>query len=1240
MKRERVLATRFPRFLPAHKVVTCVAALFVLVSIAQAQVQTATVSGTATDSSGAALAGARVEARNLATNSSQSTATDSSGRYTMAELSIGTYDIQATLSGFQTVVHQGVSLTIGANLVVDFSLPVGNVTQTVNVEGQVSRVETETAAISSLVSSAQVADLPLNGRNYTQLVELAPGALYIPPGRGFPGAASFYGRQTDFSVGGSRPEGQAYLIDNEDVRDFWEHGPGSPATGTALGVEGIAEFQVLTNTYSAQFSGNGLAINSATKSGSNDLHGSVYEFFRNSALDSRNFFDNSYTVAPATVSTPSVITGVTANPKPEFRQNQFGGSVGGPIKKDKLFFFFNYEGFRNFQEQTLAQTNLPEPYVALGELPCSAQIAPDPVNAACPPSAYPPPGTPPPPAGSAGNPILSIPGGLGSGAGVPADAQAEILGVLGLYSRVPNYAAAAATAPDNGGFFPYSPRATQGNTQPENYYLGRVDYNISEKDALFGRYISDRSTQTVPYPASELTIGSTSPWPETDKSANQYFTLQERHIVSPTIVNSVRGIFTRTFSSSATGLLVGGSTSNVPVCTAGNCPDPLQFVARGPFPNNFPEGNIAACGACGIIGANGSLPQQFVQTKYGGGDDIVWTHGAHSFKVGVAITRVLTNLNAPFDLGGTPGFANLIVPTNPEENFLIGQAWSYVGTFPGHGDAVRHFKETDYAPYFEDDWKVSSKLTLNLGIRYDYATNPTGGPFAALLNAPFPDQRTYSQFCCTATGASYSNGFTPVTHVFQSNINALNFEPRIGVAYDPFGDHKTSIRAGFGIFYDQVAPRTYGSAYYFAPPYASEFNFDLSGFVPLPFPNPFPGVPSGAPVQQGEISGVDYLSKSAPYQMQYNLTIQRQLGAGTVLTVGYVGSEGRHLFIDRDYNPPECNTPGTAPGSAPTADPAICGSLNPLPTFNATVLGSPNPAVSQVVNPVLAAAPTPSCNAANPLLAITGIYPACTDFFTRLDEESPFGTSNYNSAQVVLNHQFSHGFQGQASYTYSKCLTTGSATSGLEPVGTSGSYLNDPYNRKYDYGICAFDLRHSLVVNGLYNLPFKGNRLVEGWEITTILRVSTGFPVNVTTGTNTDALGNGGEAQRPNFSGTCGAHGQVIGKWYEWFNQNCYNVAPTGGLGNVPINSIAGPGALNLDMSIIKNTKIFERLNTQFRAEFFNVLNHTDFASPGGVVPLGTPGGCFGGSGCAGGIVAATTPNNQREIQFALKLLF
>src|SRR5579862_5147460 len=334
----------------------CLAVLALLISAGrvQGQAETATISGTATDPSGGALAGAHVQVTNVGTNVSQSTTTDAQGRYTVSQLPVGTYRVEASLSGFKNVVHTGITLSVGSTLVVDFSLPVGEVTQTVNVESDVSRVETETSEVSTLISPQQMRDLPLNGHNFEQLLTLAPGVSTVGAAANFV-TGRLYGMQDNYSVAGSRPTGQMFLLDDTDIRDFWEHGTGSGYSGTSLGVEAIGEFQVLTNTYTAEFAGNGAVINATSRAGTNDLHGGAYEFFRNNALDARDIVDP--------LSGP-----------PPFRRNQFGVDLGGPIKKDKLFFFGNWEGLR----QSLSNSTdifLPEPYVVQGFLPCSSPTA-------------------------------------------------------------------------------------------------------------------------------------------------------------------------------------------------------------------------------------------------------------------------------------------------------------------------------------------------------------------------------------------------------------------------------------------------------------------------------------------------------------------------------------------------------------------------------------------------------------------------------------------------------------------------------------------------------------------------------------------------------------------------------------------------------------------------------------------------------------------------------------------------
>ncbi|MGA9631079.1 MAG: TonB-dependent receptor [Candidatus Acidiferrales bacterium] len=1088
-------------------------------------VATANLTGTITDSSGAALVGAKVVATNEGTGISESAAADAAGRYKIPDLLIGTYDVQATLSGFQTVIHKGIVLAVGANPVVDFSLPVGQISQTVNVEGNVSQVQTQTAAVSTLVSPEQLQNLPLNGRNFEQLISLAPGVSVVPQVTSGLLTSGWYGNENNYSVSGSRPVGEAFLLDNTDVSDFFNHGTGSAVAGTSLGVDAIAEFQILTNTYSAQFGGTGAAVNEVSKGGTNDYHGEAYEFLRNNDLDARNYFDY--------VEDPSTAT-LQPGAAPAFRRNQFGGNLGGPVKKDKLFFFVNYEGFR----QALGSTGIagvPEPYVLNGQLPCSVLSGPAPgvPFTGCPASTS---GAP----GSGGNPIVTA--GFTSNTAIANQLKA----ILGLYPQP------VAGAEDLGGYA-QDPIVSGENTS-ENYFLGRVDYNLSSTDSFFGRYLMDRVNQENP------TAGSVIPlWGDLEITRNQYFTMEEKHIFSSNILNLARFSYVRTHSGAV---------------TTGETP-PLDL-----FPGSGrQDADVGPGGGLSGVGASGLDPFRAIQNKTTVGDDVIWSHGAHSIKFGASLERVQTNIYQPFVYGGDFAFASL-------QSYMQGQAIGYLGSAPPTPDfkIQRYFRQNDFFPYIQDDWKLSPKLTLNLGLRWDFATNAVGAGGVPLEAIPNPLTDT---------------GFILTHHVFATNPNWANLDPRLGIAYDPFADHKTSIRAGFGIFHEQTEARTYGVNYLLSPPSGAVLDFP-------PTPIPFPTIPN---VPFSQFLGVSYKGTNhAPYVIQYNLNVQREIFSHTVLSVGFVGSQGVHLFSIHDENLP-----------VPCSDhPAV---LPAGVTCPATTSGIPglagNPFTGLLTNPN----------------------------FGSLNDATPTSHSSYNSLQVAANRQFTHNFQAQVSYTWSKCLDDGSVTS----AGEQGAYgVVDPYDQALDRGPCTFNRTQNLVINGLYSLPFTGNRLVSGWQLSEILSASTGLPVNVMDGFD-QADTEGIEGPRPNYAtGVPGCSPyQILNKVsqpagslpvVQYFNTACYTVEAQGTEGNLGRDSIYGPRLLNLDFSIIKRTKITEKLNTEFRAEFFNIINHTNFAQPTPGLYLGDFGGFVIPSPTAGQITALDS--NPRQIQFAVKLLF
>jgi hypothetical protein len=1031
------------------------------------QAATATITGTVTDTAGAAIVGATVNAKNNETGVTRSTISDNQGRFNLPNLAIGDYDVQASRMGFQTLVKKNIILTVGAEPVADFQLPVGQTSETVNVEANVSQVETETSTLSSLVGQSQMRELPLNGRNFEQLILLAPGAVSYPAG----GSSALVGRAATFSISGARPEGHAILLDGENLQDWWQRGSGANVSGTQLGVDAIAEFQTMTNTYSAQYGGNGSVVNAVSKSGTNSFHGSAFDFLRNSTLDARNFFDK-----------------LPSHEPPPFRKNQYGGSFGGPIKKDKLFFFTNYEGIRQLLGGS-SLVNVPDANARQGLVPCAIAT-----GYTC-----------------NSNGLAQVP------------VNPAIAPLLSLYP--------AASSPLGGGIGTTTTVANQ--IVHEDYVIARVDYSISEKDTLFVRYVSDVANAIFPTPIPL--------WPVNDHNHNQFGTIQERHVFSPTLLNSFSFSFSRPLE-----------TESEPFIAPNNILEP--------FPTRQ-DVNITVAGLTGL-GANITNPFRFLENKFTEEDDLLWTKGSHSIHFGMHVRRHQINSFNYTYWNGQYTFPSLVA-------FITGAPSAVVIAPPGLAYGNRDFRDISLKPYFQDDWKVNRKLTINLGLRYEYQTNPNEqhNNLSNVVNPPF------------------GSGFTKVEHAFKQNPNVWNWDPRFGLAWDVRGDHKTSVRAGFGMFHDPAQTYVFFSGYVGTPPFLA-YNQQFPSY-PIPFQSG-----TVAPPLPSLTFGTDYLIHKTPYMMQYNLNIQREVFKGSVLTVGYVGSRGVDLLSFRDYNPP---VPVVLPNGQ-------------------RQFGNPATGVSY-----------------------TRINPA----FGSLVLTNPGSSSHYNSMQMSWNNRFGTHLIGNLSYVYSHC-TDGAYTYGGLGGNNGTSSWTDPYDGSRERGNCGFDIRHNLSLNVVYMLPFRGNRLVEGWQLSGIELWRTGVPMSVGVGYDRGLLSNNFSSQRPDVIAGCDVTANQSPD--HWFNKACFTLPAPGTVGNLGKNTVTAPGYVSTDFSLSKDTRIFERLSAQFRAEVFNIFNHTNFGVPalnaftavGGLT--GSPTGFLGNAANAGQITS--TVGTSRQIQLAVKFLF
>ncbi len=1114
--------------------------LFLAATLARpisAQVAGATLSGVITDSSHSVILNANITVMNTETGITREVHTNGDGFYTVPNLLPGIYEISVSAQGFSTDVQRGVTLTVGSEQIVNLTMRVGRVNEKVEVTTTPPTVDLASTTISGNIDATTMRELPLNGRDWTQLATLNAGVESVPvqqPNQGFaPKGNRGYGNQ--MTISGTRPQQNNYRLDGISINDYSNGAPGS-VVGLNLGADTVAEFSVLTSNYSAEYGRtSGGVINAITRSGTNQLHGSVFEFLRNSALDARNFFDGSNI--------------------PPFKRNQFGGSVGGPIRKDKTFVFGGYEGVRQILTGT-TPTNVPSLTARQGNLcgdaACSTFTAfpigtngvdkylpfwpvPKPTDPVCPPSG------------------------------------ACAVGVAGDTAVVSNQ---------------------NKSTAREDFFTARVDHRFSESDSVFGTYMFD---DAVTHAADPLNT-----WVAGNLSRRQLVVLEENHIFGPNLANTLRFGFSRVSAIVNSGIAAVNPASS-----------DKTLGIYSTHPQLAPQ--IFVGGLANDVGGVGSDPTyHYHWNSYQLYDDAFLTRGRHSIKLGFALERMQDNVLADSQPTGLIQFGSL-------QAFFNNQPTSAIATIPGNL-TERGIRETLVGGYIHDDWRVRPHLTVNLGLRYEMTTVPTEVQ-GKLSNIRLMTSPT------TFTGSPYFH-----------NPTLRNFEPRLGLAWDPFGDGKTSFRSAFGIFDIQPLPAAFSLAVDQSLPFYEFFtaaSFPACASAGSLFPTCIGDANDNAASATLQTAFVEFNPKRN-YVMIWNLNVQRQLTHSTSLMVGYIGNRGVHMLNREDD----------------------INSVIPTPT----PLGRLMPVNSAIAPPCTEAAlfTTGGCKVNPKNGDIRGIYWS--------------GDSFYDALEVEAKHNIGSSFNISASYTWGKAIDTGSATVIGDPFQNS---ISSPYFfcKKCRRALSDFDIRHSFTAHLVWDLPSAkslgafGSRTLGGWELGTIVTAQTGVPFTPIISGDILGLGSADPWAFPSVVSGSNCHSLVnSGNPSNYIRLNCLGLPlqgaipdaecvkvtdpTTGGpacanlLGNVGRNSLPGPRLVDVDLSVFKNfpiRRISEAFNVQFRAEMFNVFNHSNFAPPIVNAAVLSPitsavGTVTGASGIPNAGAIDRTTTTSRQIQFGLKI--
>ena len=1096
-----------------------------------AQQITGSIRGTVNDPSGAFVESASVTAKQTETGLTRTTTTDRGGAYVLLELPVGHYEVITEAKGFQKYIQQGITLNVNETASIAIHLAIGSETQQVEVNADAQLIQGTVSTLGKVVLEREILDLPLDGRNFSQLGTLQPGVVPLTPGLKQAGSSLREGQS--YAVNGQRPESNNFLIDGANNFNGVDGG-----FVLKPPVDAITEFRILTHNSTAEFGNSlGSTTNVITKSGTNGFHGAVWEFLRNDAFDATNYFAS------------------TTEP---LKQNQFGATIGGPIRKDKTFFFAFYEGFRNRQGETAGST-VPSVKQRNGDF---SELCPEGFTAGL--------------CNNPGhqlylevtNPLTPFPDNQLPPPFISTFAQ----GLLPLFP-LPNTGLNTFTS-------------TETKQDDSNEAGMRIDHYLTDRDNLNFRYMISDGTRFDPLSPAGASVPG---FPIGENHRAQSFVAQETHTFSPSLIGVARFSFLRN------KFLFGERTNHTSPADLGFAYQPSLDVAIGP---PFIQVNGYTTVGDPITG-----PRNTYENAYDYTGSLSWLHGRHDLKFGGGFEHL--HVNALQGIA-TNGFF-VVVPfplTDAFASFLIGQPVFFL---QGRGDFSRGINGKSLNGYVQDTYKATSRLTFNLGLRYDLPF-----PYTEIHNRQtlWIPGRQSTVIPNAPPGLLYPGDRGVPAGLIQTQKNA--FAPRVGLAWDPTGSAKWLVTSAYGIFYEPYYTGQGGplQSPISAPPYLQTEQISLGPTQPLNFADPYNGNPPAPGTFATPLTNLTLASNlRLPYTQDWDLNVQRSFGQNLLLEVGYVGTKGTRLprFIE---------------GNPAVYIPGVDSSGNPISTTD-------NADQRRLYSGCTLADPPSSCQ-----FSSTGLI-------------SGIASSSYNAMEASLRKRFSHGLSFLASYTYSKAIDDVSSFnisgSGSIQVAGENDLAQNPFNLAAERGPSLFDARHRLVFSYQWSLPFWQHQegwyqhVLGGWQLNGILTAMSGTPFTVFDSNDVSQQGGAPEitgfsANRPNLvAGQSPNSGpRTVGAW---LNANAFARitpdpnSPVQQFGSEGRNVALGPRYTNWDFAASKNFRLTESKDLQFRAELFNILNHTNFHLPNSDISSPT----------FNQILAAEPP---RLVQFALKFLF